>query len=68
MWVCVYYCITYYKFVRVGEGEDMCYERRAEASMDEGPITHWGWKQPDLKNQRSRLPISGVHLFLWHIS
>jgi hypothetical protein len=32
--VCVYYCSTYYKAVRVGGGivEDMCYERqRAEA-------------------------------------
>jgi hypothetical protein len=36
--VCVYYCRTYYKAVRVGGGrrvEDMCYEiRRAEACVD----------------------------------
>jgi hypothetical protein len=33
--VCVYYCSTYYKAVRVGGGEDMCYERRrAEACVD----------------------------------
>jgi hypothetical protein len=37
--VCVYYCSTYYKDVRVGGGggtmEDMCYERlRAEACVD----------------------------------
>ena len=35
--VCVYYCSTYYKAVRVGEGivEDMCYERRrAKALVD----------------------------------
>ena len=36
--VCVYYCSTYYKAVRVGgKGivEDMCYERRrAEAYVD----------------------------------
>ncbi len=25
--VCVYYCSTYYKAVREGGGEDMCYER-----------------------------------------
>jgi hypothetical protein len=37
--VCVYYCRTYYKAVRVGGGggtmEDMCYEGlRAEACVD----------------------------------
>jgi hypothetical protein len=38
--VCVYYCSTYYKAVRVGGGgggtiEDMCYERlRAETCVD----------------------------------
>ncbi len=37
--VCVYYCSTYYKAVRVGRGggevEDMCYERlRAEANVN----------------------------------
>jgi hypothetical protein len=36
--VCVYYCSTYYKTVRVGGRrivEDMCYEiRRAEACVD----------------------------------
>ena len=39
--VCVYYCSTYYKAVRLGGGgfvgivEDMCYERRpAEARVD----------------------------------
>ena len=36
--VCVYYCSTYYKAIRVWGGgtmEDMCYERlRAEACVD----------------------------------
>jgi hypothetical protein len=36
--VCVYYCSTYFKGVRVGGGramEDMCYERlRAEACVN----------------------------------
>jgi hypothetical protein len=33
--VCVYYCRTYYKAIRVGIVGDMCYERRrAEACVD----------------------------------
>jgi hypothetical protein len=40
--LCVYYCSTYYKVVRVGGGgivEDMCYERlRAEVNVGDGEV------------------------------
>jgi hypothetical protein len=54
--VCVYYCSTYYKAVRVGVGgtvEDMCYERlRSEACVD--CVKEGGGEEGEHERERAR--------------